>query len=804
MSNPLKDFFSKQFVSPLVEEQTRDLRKELNRTKSALEKKNFDLLTAFPGRSGFTAFNKRQLLDQYVSWAFANITAIAEAVADINWKLYKLKRGKSEEELDEVTEHPVLDLLYRVNDHTTKWDLVFTWVVNMLSMGEAAWYLVGRKSPTTEPTEIWSIRPDYLKIIPGDLANNEFVARYEYQIPGQKTVTFAPWEILFFKYPHPTNAYRGYGVLEAASRDIEIDLYANEYNRRFFLNNARPDSVLTTPNKLSEEVVDRLMKMWRSKYGGPENAGSTAVLESGLDVKLLGQTAKDMEFFNQQQWTRDKLMAMFRNTKSILGIVEDVNRSNAEASQYTWTKHNIKPKMQRLTDFLNEFLVPAYGVDLFLSFEDPVPESAEVKLAEYEKGVDRWITRNEIRMREGLDPVEGGDSLYLPFTEQPIDSPMEEPMNDQGDTPKGLVKMKVHTGKGKVLFKKYSGEVRMLRNRIAAHERLAKKVEGVVERAYAAYERYAMKDFENGQVTKEMQQKRWENFVKVAGIFEANASKLIEIIIRHHEEKTVSLIGRNYTPVKSLKKRTKAVNDLLPNDKEYVKLSIEALRPLLEALALEEGKDTFTFLGIQQTYVPSKQLLKIIDKFALEASESYVGTLRERIKDALVEGVSLGEGVEKLQRRIREKYDQLTPSTARKVARTETIRAANAATEDGFKESNVVTGKQWFTALDERVDDECAALDGKIVELDGDFSTLDDVPKIYENVGYPPLHPNCRCTLSPVIVNKSSTPRKTKKKESKDVDFSALVQSKIDEAKIDIENKLAAEIKNLAKEIAGE
>ena len=66
------------------------------------------------------------------------------------------------------------------------------------------------------------------------------------------------------------------------------------------------------------------------------------------------------------------------------------------------------------------------------------------------------------------------------------------------------------------------------------------------------------------------------------------------------------------------------------------------------------------------------------------------------------------------------------------------LRATNFATEESYKKSKVVDQKEFLTAQDERVDDECAALDGKVFDLD-------------ETSNDPPIHPNCRCTWLPVL-----------------------------------------------------
>lgn len=71
---------------------------------------------------------------------------------------------------------------------------------------------------------------------------------------------------------------------------------------------------------------------------------------------------------------------------------------------------------------------------------------------------------------------------------------------------------------------------------------------------------------------------------------------------------------------------------------------------------------------------------------------------------------------------------------AETAVRTSIVHVANAAhVAWGEANSDVVTGMQWTSMLDDRLCEECADLDGQVT---------DDTP---------PAHPNCRCTLVPVF-----------------------------------------------------
>jgi hypothetical protein len=58
-------------------------------------------------------------------------------------------------------------------------------------------------------------------------------------------------------------------------------------------------------------------------------------------------THKDMDFSNLADATRDRILAGFRVSKTILSTAEsDTNRATAETADYVFSKRTIKPKME--------------------------------------------------------------------------------------------------------------------------------------------------------------------------------------------------------------------------------------------------------------------------------------------------------------------------------------------------------------------------------------------------------------------------------------------------------------------------
>jgi len=109
--------------------------------------------------------------------------------------------------------------------------------------------------------------------------------------------------------------------------------------------------------------------------------------------------------------------------------------------------------------------------------------------------------------------------------------------------------------------------------------------------------------------------------------------------------------------------------------------------------------------------------------------------MAKRMSRSLVDGFEKGETMNLLVRRVREETD-FGRNRSITIARTETMRAVNGAAKDRYEQTGVER-VEWLTAIDDRQCDECESLNGKIF-------ALGDAPDL-------PVHPNCRCTLAPVI-----------------------------------------------------
>ncbi len=725
------------------------------------------------------------------SWVYACVSAIADEVASINFRLYK-KTGKK---MEEIFDHDLLDVLYRVNDFTTKFDHFWLTQDYLELAGEAPWALE-RNGKESQPTAMYLLRPDRLKI---KFDKEKIIGKYIYSVGGGKEVEFEKEDVIFLKYPNPLKPFRGMGTLEAAIKTVDLDKYAEEWNVRFFFNSARPDAILTTEKTLTSDQREFLKKQWDKNYRGIGKRAKMAILEGGLSYTQMQIKQKDMDFIEQQRFSRDKILSIFRVPKSIIAITDDVNRANAETQAYAFARWTIKPKMTRIVEQLNEFLVPMFGDDLILDFDDPVPENLELKIKQYRAALSPrsgWLTINEVRVMENLPPVDNGDSVIR------ISSGREESIEgEEGGESDGEKMYTFRVKKNKKVKEEYLRKL----VRLKARNMKKKKIKDIAS-ALKSVARYHLTEVFRGQkVEKKKKEEKIEKNIeevlkkqKAKTKLEKEGKQMIKdkkdfwkkhIRIQEKQEKKMIIKledlfdEQEKEVIKKLRASTKAIDlKTMTHENRYnkywyeMKINIVAvllaikretekfyvtLKPILKETLMDIGEFVSNEIGSDVEFTENKAIREYLDKNTIRFSKDVNVKTNEALRKTLAEGIIAKESINKLTKRVENVFAQAKGYRAQRIARTETARTANFATVESYRQSGVVAGKQWLTAFDERTCEWCVPMNGKIVSLEEDFFKKGDVfvgrdggklPLDYTNVGYPPLHVNCRCTLVSILV----------------------------------------------------
>lgn len=679
----------------------------------------------------------------YKGWVYANVKRRAEQMAAISLKL--MQEGRSG--VVEVLDHPAVELLLRVNNQMTARELLEITYAHLDLAGEAFWYVDRGQGARGEPQAIVPLLPDRIKVVPG---KDRLIDGYIYRLTDAngtpKEMPFVPEEIIFFKEPNPTNLYRGLGAVQAAAMTIDVDEDAERWNWFSFRHGTSAKPVFETDQHMDEASLRLQYTKLQEHWSGVEAANKPMILHSGLKATSIGATQKDMEYIEGQKWSRDKIMALFGATKPILGIVDDVNRSNAETSEYIFAKYMVEPRVQKVADYLNEFYLPMFkrSETLFFMIDNPVPPNVEQEVEVFSRALAgaSWMTPNEVRERKGLDPIEGGDQLYAPAGMQPLgaeliapDVPQVRFFNNRhkqihADQMRKAAREKQLSEKFEEKFTDLSTNIlKMRRTEHGDFRQRASKAGGFHDQ---------LKQFG------ETQEQKFKRAIKQ--YFGQQEDQMVRNIqFRFHETKTWET--------------KKPSDNFLFDVSQFKEIGLRLLLPILSETVLERGNEALFFIGSGIGFnLDNPRAQKFLEDQAGKLIKNIDETTRDELGKTLSAGLDAGEGIPELQDRVRQVFTKASDSRAEMIARTEVIKASNFASEEGWRQSGVVVGKEWLTADDERVDPLCAAMDGKVISLQGKFFNKSDQftveghsTSFIEPIRFPPLHPMCRCTLIPVL-----------------------------------------------------
>lgn len=315
---------------------------------------------------------------------FPIVNRLMNATASVEWKFWKKSASGAKEDRTEVTSHAVLDLLQKPNPFMGRQQLMKHGQQHNDLTGETN-IIVGYAPGVKYPVDLYPCRPDRLSPVPD---RDRFLAGWVYQLGGER-VPLELNELLRSYQPSPLDPYRGMGAIQAMMRRLDSEKYGQEWQAQFFQNSARPGGIIEVDRRLSDDQFDEMRSRWRDQHQGVSKAHRVAIIEQGAKWVETSFSLRDLQMAELSSVARDATLAAFGFPKSMLGIVEDVNRANAEAGEYLFARWLTVPRLDDWKGLFNSQLLPLFDKNLArtheLDYESPVPENGEQEMVELEK-----------------------------------------------------------------------------------------------------------------------------------------------------------------------------------------------------------------------------------------------------------------------------------------------------------------------------------------------------------------------------------------------------------------------------------
>lgn len=383
----------------------REIERELQ-TPSQSYLQGWDESDQTAGRDPRVSYKTLESLYTKESWVRACIDVVARTTISNGFRLVPLP-GIDEKSVQDRQVRPILSLLEHPNPNDTFSDILAEIAIDLHIYGDAYIEIVKGKD-SKKPAALYSLYAPSIKVLVdkhGTVLGYIQTSSTSFGRGGQQApVVFGPDEIIHFKLPNPGNEVYGLSPLESLFLPIETDLWAQEYNKKFFQNHATPKLHVDLGNCTLSQLK-RTREYFAFQLKGAKNAHKTLITEGGAKINVIGVRPIDMEFLNQRKFARDEICAVFGVPPMKIGISEDVNRASALEADKSFKADKIIPLQRMIAKKLNLQLISLFEAPVELKFMEidlrDAKEQAEIDKIDIESGV---MTVDEVRKQRGLPP----------------------------------------------------------------------------------------------------------------------------------------------------------------------------------------------------------------------------------------------------------------------------------------------------------------------------------------------------------------------------------------------------------------
>lgn len=404
-----------------------------------------------PGRAIWPLVSDASLIARYKSWPFVCASRNGQRVAEVTLRLYATTgetesrvreyckarllseserreletnnpqlmmnpRFKEARHIEEIVIHPFLELMRNINPVRDYFETMEETQIFIDLVGDAYWRIIPDDNGL--PIAIQLLPSQFMTIVPG---KDRFIEAYIFgatKNDPNSGIRLEPEEIIHFRRPNPRDEFFGMGCLEAVVEDADLYQSMQDTEKALNDNGAVPELIIQYISEnggtIPDDELKKLEADWNKAIQGVFKRGKNKVTDSRVEVKEVGFSPKDMQYALGRRWTRDAMAAAFGVPVALL-TVENVNKANAASANYQYEMFSIKPRLSKISDKLNQDLIPKYNEPrLFCAFDDNVPQDSQFTLNKttglFSGGI---IDRNEARQEFGYDPVPDADNVFM-------------------------------------------------------------------------------------------------------------------------------------------------------------------------------------------------------------------------------------------------------------------------------------------------------------------------------------------------------------------------------------------------------
>lgn len=304
-------------------------------------------------------------------------------------------------------------LLRKPNSYQNRLQFIEQWIGSKLLHGNA--YALKRRDAVGRIVGLLLINPERVEPLIAEDGSVFYRLSPNDRLSGitDEGVTVPAREIIHDRMNCFFHPLVGISPLTACALAANQGMSIQKNSVSFFGNNSNPGGVLTAPGAISKETADRLKTHWETNYSG-KNAGRVAVLGDGLKYEQMAVTPSDAQLIDQLKWTAESVCTAFHVPAYKIGAGVVPTYGNAEVLNQIYYTDCLQSLIEALELSLDDGLDLPLNQRTELDLDSLLRMDTVTRFQAYTSAIGGgWMAPNEARRKEGMAPVEGGDTCYM-------------------------------------------------------------------------------------------------------------------------------------------------------------------------------------------------------------------------------------------------------------------------------------------------------------------------------------------------------------------------------------------------------
>jgi HK97 family phage portal protein len=299
------------------------------------------------------------------------------------------------------------------------WELI---IAHLCLWGNA--YVRKIRNPDTDLiVDLQPIHPERVSVKRDNEGNKIFEIKRTDPGPSQPII-FTDYEIMHI----PGMGYdglKGLSPIQLAARTFGTAMAGDKLAAKFFSKGSVLSGIIKVRAPLADQTqADAIRSRWIQRMGGTANAGEVAVMDAATEFQPLTIEPDSMQFLESRRWQTNEIARMFGIPPHLVGDVEKSTSwgTGIETQNTGFVSYTIAGWTNRIEQRVSREVIATRKQFCEFDLDRLLRGSMSERFAAYTQGITAgWLTRNEARIKENMQPLDGLDDPIIALNMGPGD-----------------------------------------------------------------------------------------------------------------------------------------------------------------------------------------------------------------------------------------------------------------------------------------------------------------------------------------------------------------------------------------------